>query len=614
VEIPPGCEDQPDTIGQIRSLIADDPALDSRCACITADAVTGDAEFVDLLIREWLSKDSTKQYVWQKEVESIADLPVAQRLKAFFNICVVDPERRRIVLVRRFDRIFRGMSSELLAVLRDLEHELLLITVSASPLTYEELYRRRSRTQPGFTSDYGQTHVRLTVGILSIDDAERIWKEHFRLPLETRLNRAYFETAYTISGGLPTAFGMAAGYTTNLQIFAEDVRPYGLALMDQLPSAFTRLLGYDEEDEKDRLVQAVARLHIGAATNSDRQIIRGHRWNFLLLADNSTDLQLRTEALGRKALEILRLHRSNSELQPDILYDQGQYLACCDVLQGLHFANSNVFFLAATIMAEVFGDSPKSLYFGPKVKWHIVKKLAQQACDLCQDRIGQLEFKHWIRIAEVHEGYPSKVNLKSEMPKDEKGTLCRTEDTIIRLAIRVLAVANDRNAVTAAYTGIPLIEDVLRHYVSLVLDLPLTATAFSDIDTESIAAWWKEAKVFKTPEENASLNVTHLALLAAVISAKKEKPLFTHPTEMSRLLRLQDRGRNMLGHNVLTPPAQLSQQLVEQTTILLDRMCLHLDSGLSVKEIESWVKPPKHFLTTQLKPLSPNHDLDSKDN
>lgn len=597
LEIPPGCEDMPDVIGRVQNIFFKTPELADLCAQITADIVRNDDELVELLIREWLGKDATMGSLWYEQKDTVSDLPAPQRLKAFFNICMIEKGRSRIALVRRFDRIFYRMSSELLAVMRDLEHGILLITINASPLPYGDLYRRRARKEPGFTSDYGQAHVRLTVGPLPHDVAEQRWKDEYNLPLGERLDRAYFEVAFDLSGGLPTVFEKAAAYARNLGVYDQDIRKYKTELAEHLPEAFERLLRYDEE-EGLRLAEAVARMHLGTASLLDKQILSDYHWHFLLIENEGGEFRLRSEALGRKALQILRSSGTRgSGVQPTLLYEHGQYLACRAMIEQSGPPPNRLLFCAVQMLAEAFGDAPGCLYFSPKVRWGQIKNSAIEAASMCHDELSRAEFDHWRRIAESHETQ-FQVNgddIKKKMNIQEKMDLQELENAAIRLGIRVLAVAHDRNSVTAAYTAIPLIEDVLRHYVCLVLKLSTTGLEFVDIESWKIDTWWKEPKTFKFPEKIERLSGTYLTVLAAVKSTEKGTPLFGCPEDMAKLLRLLDE-RNFPAHYILTPNEQMSKGLITEATILLNKMCSHGGSSITVKELETWVRPPMRFL------------------
>ena len=73
---------------------------------------------------------------------------------------------------------------------------------------------------------------------------------------------------------------------------------------------------------------------------------------------------------------------------------------------------------------------------------------------------------------------------------------------------------------------------------------------------------------FRLPPEGATLSGASLALLVAVLSADRGKPLFAQPIEFSRLLRLLDE-RNIFGHDVRTPKGDIGKLLVERAAILL---------------------------------------------
>ena len=596
LEAPPGCE-EPDAITRIQEVIVRDRDLNVLCTTVTADAVRNDEELVESLIRGWLESDPSIRKLWSSEEEHVADLPIPQRLKAFFNACVTDTGRWRLALVRRFDRVFRRMSGELLAVMRDLEHELQLITINTSPLPYGELYRRRTREEPGFTSDYGQVHVRLTIGPLPREMAQHRWKEDYGLPLHDRLSRAYFEVAYELSGALPAAFAKAAGYARHSKELNPDITVYRAELAERLPEAFERLLSYDEDEVNVRLVCALARMQLGIATVLDRQFVGGHRWHFLFIDQSQGEPRLRSEALGRKALEMVRKSGQEKTVDPHELYQYGQYLACCGAIEEMGLSGYEVLSLAAKMMAEAFGDGPICLYFGPRVRWYRLRQLAREAASKCQEGMGGEEFDRWERIAGAHEIVSRSKDVRARIELGRKGetNLGDLENMGILLAARLIAVARDKNAVTAAYTAIPLAEDILRHYVCLVLNLPTQGSSFERVDRQSIDEWWQQPKAFKPPDKTERLSGTDLAVLAAVLSAQRGKPLFSDPADLSRFLGLLDE-RNISAHHVMTPTEHGNEDLTERTTMLIDRMFESGGSRLTVKEIESWFRAPIRFL------------------
>lgn len=152
------------------------------------------------------------------------------------------------------------------------------------------------------------------------------------------------------------------------------------------------------------------------------------------------------------------------------------------------------------------------------------------------------------------------------------------------------------NAITAAYAGIPIVEDGLRHYVRLVLKLGDTGSAFDSVTAEEIARWWKQPVLFKVPDKRQSLSGTELAVLVASLSERAGHPVFERPEQLSKLLTLLDTGRNRVSHTVTTPPANLAKELAEESLRLLNLLASHGGSHLSISELRRWVKPPKRFL------------------
>jgi hypothetical protein len=392
-------------------------------------------------------------------------------------------------------------------------------------------------------------------------------------------------------------FKKAAGYVRDSRELNPDITLYRAELAELLPEAFERLLSYDDAEMNLKLVGALARIQLGIASVLDRQLVCSHRWHFLLIDQSQGELHLRSEALGRKAIEMVRKSGQDKTLNPHILYQHGQYLACCGAIEEMGLSGHETLCLAAKMMAEAFGDGPICLYFGPSIRWRNLRRLAKEAASKCQEGMGREEFDHWEKIAGAHDTASRSKGAKASMESGNQGEnhLGDLENIGIRLAARLIAVARDRNAVTAVYTAIPLAEDILRNYVCLVLNLPPQGSSFEGVDGQTISEWWQEPKVFMLPDKTERLSGTHLAVLAGVLSSQRGKPLFSDPADLSRFLRLLDE-RNIPAHHVITPNEQANKILIERTTMLLDRMFESGDSRLTVKEIESWFRAPIRFL------------------
>ena len=61
---------------------------------VSADSVASDRDLVDLLIREWCVVDARAKEGWLNIEPETRDIPVQQRLKAFFNVTLVRAELR----------------------------------------------------------------------------------------------------------------------------------------------------------------------------------------------------------------------------------------------------------------------------------------------------------------------------------------------------------------------------------------------------------------------------------------------------------------------------------------------------------------------------------------
>ncbi|MGH8070784.1 MAG: hypothetical protein ACRERE_37225 [Candidatus Entotheonellia bacterium] len=596
LEVPPGCN-YPDIIIEVYQEFSKNRPEKTLCAQMTIDQFPNEQALVDDLIRQWINRDGELNERWKEELDFAEDSAVPQRLIRFANF-IASLRLRLVAFFKRFDHVFRSMSSELLAAMRDLEHASRLACVNASPLSYEELYLRRAREDPTFTSDYGQVHNRLSVGLHSRDSALKIWRERFDLPVDDRISLAYFETAYKESGGLPAAFELAANAITDPTSLDPDIRFYRSELAKILPNAFTHLLRYDEKDRSNKLVEAIARIHVGTEYTTDYGLIKNHRWGSLFLYESEGDTHLSCDALGRMALAMIRSQRAASRVGPETLYEQGEYLACCQALKQSGVPSIPVLAKAAEMLAEVFEDSPRNLYFGPNVRWKRVKALAEEAAKLCSDEASRKEFEAWYRIAEVHSTLPKpdRAQIEDYLKKQQVAGVRGVEEAAIYLGVRMLAVARDPNTLTAAHTAIPLLEDILRHYIVLVLNLPLNGSAFANVDEVSIAQWWVNKTPFKRPDPLERLGGTQLAVLAATISAQRNTPFFDSQSDLNLILSDQDTIRNLLGHYATTPREDMSKRLIQSAKALLERMCKHGGCSITLNEIERQVEPPRSFL------------------
>jgi hypothetical protein len=160
----------------------------------------------------------------------------------------------------------------------------------------------------------------------------------------------------------------------------------------------------------------------------------------------------------------------------------------------------------------------------------------------------------------------------------------------------MLAVDRDQNTLTAAYTALPLLEDILRQYVVFVLNLPPRGSAFTNVDDVVIEQWWVNRTPFKRPDPSARLSGVQLAVLAAAISAQRGIPFFDSQSDLQLVLSELETIRNLLGHYATTPQEDVSKHLIQRAKTLLERMCKHGGCSITLNEIERQVQPPRRFL------------------
>lgn len=588
IEMAPGCEQQPDLLSKVHEKLCGVGTID--CAVVSADAVENEDELVEVVLDGWRTAGERRDE--DRDVVQSGGESATRRLREFFAGGAARSGRTRVLMIRKFDKVFRNMSGALLAVLRDLEQEEELISVNVSPLRYAELYRRRAEEERSFTSDYGQMHVRVTVGKLGREEAEDRWYGRHGLALEG-IWRACFGIAYEMSGGVPVAFDAAAAYTKAI-VGEPEVREFRAEIRERVPETFDRLLQYDTGAGRMALVRAIGRCHLGIENDCDRRLIWGHPFRGVVLADEgrSGRIELCSGLLGARAARLMRESADDVTLDPRELYRRRQFGACVDVLADGPGGGKEVLAAAAEMMYEVYGDEPGSLYFDRRVDWRKVDLCAERAAQECEDRGSAAEFRNWAAIARAHAGQANRTD----------GIVAIEEDirhSIVYLAVRTLASERDDNGVTGAYTAIPMVEDALRRYVSLVLLLPLEGSVFAKVSDGELEKWWRRGDGFIRPDGETKLAGAELALLAAVVSEARGCPLFSEPAELSRLIGVLDEARNQLAHFAVTPSGEVKGKLVRWTKRVIDAMASQSGVALDVDRVDRWIEPPLEFLKGQ---------------
>ena len=509
-------------------------------------------------------------------------MPPQQRLKAFFQVALL-PTDLRVLIVRRFDKMFRCMSGALLAVLRDLEHTGRLTAVNTSVLSYRELYERRARHEPSFVSDYGQSHAALMLGPLSNEEAQEEWERGGDKGMSRRLGRAYFRAALDLSGGVPSLFSKAAAYVDAVS-GAADIREYRRLVVKELAPEFRRLIRYDDGDDvgMPALVESIARIQWGIGSDADVKLVRGHRWGEAFLRCTDGDLALLSPALGRCAVEMLG--EIPRRVSTEALYERREYGACVQQLGGARDGSDRrgPLAIAAEMLNLAFGDSAEPLYFAADVNWKRVEALAREGMSACAESGAVDEFRGWVWVAEAM--HPS---------GDDRDALLRKD--LVRIGLRVLAVQADTNAVTSAYSAIPLIEDAFKTYVSRIHGVTPTGIAFSHVSEEELGEWWCRGR-FVRPDEEARLAGASLVVLAAILSSRTGARLFEDAADAMGVVEKLDQHRNRLGHYVESPDRSVGVALADCAERILDAIAQQGGIDVSVRKLAGWVRAPEAFL------------------
>ena len=121
---------------------------------------------------------------------------------------------------------------------------------------------------------------------------------------------------YKESGGLPAAFELAAKAIPDSASLDPDIRLYRSELAKVLPGAFSSLLRYVENENGSKLVEAIARIHVGITNTADFALIKNHRWGALFLHEHAKETRLSCDALGRAALAMVISQGTASWVDP----------------------------------------------------------------------------------------------------------------------------------------------------------------------------------------------------------------------------------------------------------------------------------------------------------
>jgi len=592
--VPPGC-DEVDVAAEILAKLSEQPDLRQLVAEVNAKGVS-DADFVNEVIRQWRTGDPLTWHRWEEISAEIDGLPPALRLKAFFG-CRAQSAAPRILVTRRFDGMYKRLSCELLATLRELEQgQSALCTVNVSTLTYHELYAMRERSDRGFTSDYGQVHVRHTLGPLNQSEGAEAWTLAFGEPPEG-LAGAFFGAALAASGGVPAAFAKAMSLAVPPWT-AKDLSRYRTELQAHLPETFYRLLLYDVDWYGERVIESVARLHFKCTEDNDVSFLESHRWSFLLMCAEQRGYRVSCEALGLAAVQLLRKRRPLAAILPADLYRRCEFNACARVLREAPTATAPAALLvAADLMSSLFGDDPENFLFDNVDEWESVQEMASRGAALCGTQAARIEFERWNRIAAAHASQPAATKSATDNYFDSlrsRGQVA-VDDVVVFLSVRAKAIRRIRSSLAAAHVAIPLVENTLRLYATLVLGLPCLGSDLLGL-ADQIPRWRPGKNAFRMPLEDERLTQMPLAVLCAAASDARGAPLFQEPRELDAVISAGE-NRNMLGHyTVAAADRKHLDRLLEVQDRLVAR--LHSDGGGSIepRECSFWAAPPTAFL------------------
>ena len=596
VEVPPGCELHRvvrEALDEFRNNRPDRVAITE----VVADVAPAELEFIDQLLAGWRADHQILDREMARNLARDPDLAGKAALLRFVRLAR-DAGIHLVAFLFRFEKLFERMTSTLLATLREIETsqgQVSYVIEASQP--YDELYRQRARTEPTFTSDYGQTHIHLRVGALDKKAARKHWTsqvEPSSLP-EKRMNAALFELAFEASGGLPVAFQKA----TNIAALGLRVPEYRAELMKQLPATFARL--FKGDPATNTVLSSLARLQVDAADDKDLRVLVTHPLSDLMIRVRESGRTVPLcEPLAIYALESGALGRvpgGNSTAAAAVLYRQGRYTAAVQMVEGIPGQAAALLKFASQAMQLAFpaGRHP-GMYFSPDQRWRRLADFCDQAAEIAEPEARE-EFSFWSNEAMTIVGWPSmsRGDLSAHFARLCKLGQKGIEQVALLYGGRILACEADANVATACQMALPVPESLVRAYIVLVLKAPTDSTIYAGLTEDELRPWWTRGDTFERPQEADRLPFAHLLVAGCALSAREKRPLLPDGDAVQRALIAQD-SRNVLGHELVNSSKRAKDTLLEQSRIFFNALCDHTECKLDLATIKRRLSPPSLFL------------------
>ncbi len=575
IEAPPGTN-LPDVVEEVARTLrgrALGPGRRVAIAEVTGDLFASERELVEGIAALWCRDCPELREIWSA---TSASHSLSNHLVEFGR-AALGRGIRLVALISRFEKVYLCMSSHLLAALDKLEDIGATAYAIVSPLQYLELYRRRAAEDIGFTSLFGRNHVRLTLGVLDEDEASRQWSEQYGLPDVGAhpVSRGYFKIAFRETGGLAAGLRLAAGEVPDPLPVSVEARQYVDRVRVALPDLFARLIRHDRWLPGDEMAGALSRIANGASVASDSATVAQHPWAHVLIGPGG---EPRCAAVQSAALSLSRTPRTGPAADFETAYRAGEFRRCVDAMvaaPGLPAALA----AAVRLCDEAFRFGRRSLYL-PATAWGPIREHATAGIAACVSEDAMREFRRWVELADAH------------LARDPS-----LEERIIVVGTRLVAVQGDPDPVSACHVGIPLLEEVLRLYLTGVLEKPGSGEAFEGVGDEQIRDWWPRGDTtFRRPERGRPLAATELAVACGIWSSARGRPLFDDARDLQAALSVQEGVRNVVSHQVSSPTSRERERLVAAAAARLDRLCAHAGSSVSSDAIKRWLVPPMAFL------------------
>ncbi|MCP4523803.1 MAG: hypothetical protein GY828_06330 [Candidatus Gracilibacteria bacterium] len=577
-------------------------------AIVNSQTIKTEDELVDLLIKNFKKGNKNVGELYLEYLDELIEdygeeskAPAKDRLKAFCEF-LYDEDYTFLLVIQKFQKLFydMNMSSEFLATLRGLEQDSIVSTLNISSLPYDKLFEIRAQKETSFTSDYGNIHISISIYNYNHEQSEELWMHRISSELgDTDSTYNYhFQICYLLTGGYPIALESAISIFVSNKKFTDPLL-YEKELLQKLPGLYKRLFTLDDKSKLDlKLAKSLSKCFLGNDTAEDLKVIIRHPFVSVLNVLNEENKIKICRCLGICATNII-MNEKEGFNDPLELYHNKYYYGVIEASSIYVDVVEEKLLLLSEIMYSIFGKSPTTYSFSEANWGQVENKIKLALSKFNNDKTNQ-ELNTWLKIVNAYNDWKN-VELKQDNIELHIHDLTKKYDgvdlAILYLGTRILLIKNSPT-LFSVHLAIPVIEDLLRYYVNIILNKPANGSAFIGVNNESFQKWWHRKTKFEIPApEQKRLSSIELIILTAALSEIHGSNVFSSSNEIAKIVSIIDSIRNTHGHYVCagTKGTYKKFDFLEPIISLFNLLVKNSNCQYDLDFIEKLISRPIHY-------------------